>query len=513
MPLDIASRRIVFSQNTVSGTFLFSLKTLVFAALLALAGTVASSESGLSESSSGVLTTTTAATAGENSDLELRGSELPVLGNTAPEDDQMSIEIADQFVWKPAKKTRSRSPGTPTDVWSKIIASDRMPVHIRPAIDPYKKKYVSEIWAIERILARATPYVHYIVERLDARGLPLDLALLPVVESGYQTDVKSEDEAAGLWQIIPGTAKQIGLKRTLWFDGRTDIKKSTRGALDYLSFLNAEFAGSWELTLAAYNAGPGRVRSAIERNREAGLATDFWSLKLPKETMAYVPKLIAILELLRQTPASPIELPKVPLEPYFAELDVKRRISLDIAAELGGISPRLLQRLNGGLIHGVTPAEGPHALLVPTASIDKLEKNLATHVRAGKRLFNLPRTHLVKNGDTLGGIALQYGLTLSELKDLNAIDSDFVRSGQKLTVIDKAVDRSKGKKTSSKTKNAKLNKTGKTVSYVIRPGDTLSEIAKKFNVPIRLIRLADGSPLNAKRLIPGKRLIMPAIDS
>jgi len=420
----------------------------------------------------------------------------------------MSIEVADQFVWEDARDKESRNREKPTDVWSKIIASKRMPVHIKPAIETYKKKYIEESWAVERILARATPYVHYIVERLDARGLPLDLALLPVVESGYQTDVKSEDEAAGLWQIIPGTAKQIGLKRTLWFDGRNDIKKSTRAALDYLSFLNAEFDGSWELTLAAYNAGPGRVKSAIERNREEGLPTDFWSLKLPKETTAYVPKLIALLELLRQTPASPFKVPKVALAPYFTELDITRRISLDIAAELGDIDSGLLQRLNSGLIHGVTPAEGPHKLLVPTASVDKLEKSLDLHVSAKKRLFNLPRTHLVKNGDTLGGIALQYGLTLAELKDLNALDSDFVRYGQKLTVIDKVADGSKSKKNSPGTKTTKTAKAGKTVSYVIQPGDTLSEIALKFQVPTKNIRLADGSPLNAKRLIPGKRLIM-----
>ena len=474
--------------------------------LLILAGSAAASESGLPEPLSGASQETEAGSS------KTQASDQPTLGNTAPEDDKMSIEVADQFVWKPAKATDvgSVSPGKATDVWSKIIAANRMPVHIKPAIEIYKKKYLSETWAVERILARATPYVHYIVERLEARGLPLDLALLPVVESGYRTDVKSEHDAAGLWQIIPGTAKQVGLKRTLWFDGRNDIKKSTRAALDYLSFLNAEFEGSWELTLAAYNAGPGRVRSAIERNQADGLATDFWSLKLPQETQAYVPKLIALLELLRQTPASPLEVPTVSLTPYFAELDITRRISLDIAAELGDINPKLLQRLNGGLIHGVTPAEGPHKLLVPTPSVDTLKKNLDLHVSAEKRLFNLPRTHLVKNGDTLSGIALQYGLTLAELKDLNALDSDFVRYGQKLTVIDKAADGPQRKKTASKAKSAK---TDKTVSYVIQPGDTLSEIAEKFKVPISLIRLSDGSPVNAKRLIPGKRLVMPAVDS
>jgi len=231
-------------------SFSFCLKIMVFSALLILAGNVASSDSGLADDT----------------------TELPQLGNTASEDDQMSIEVADQYVWENARDKDSRNPDKPTDVWSKIIGSKRMPVHIKPAIETYKKKYIEESWAVERILVRATPYVHYIVERLDARGLPLDLALLPVVESGYQTDVKSEEKASGLWQIIPGTAKQIGLKRTLWFDGRNDIKKSTRAALDYLSFLNAEFEGSWELTLAGYNAGPGRVKSAIERNREALVA-------------------------------------------------------------------------------------------------------------------------------------------------------------------------------------------------------------------------------------------------
>jgi len=444
--------------------------------------------------------------------------ELPALGNSERIDKVLSIEISDQFVWH--KNTSKIAAQKSKDAWQRIKQAPRIQVHTNPVVEKQKKKYLEEVWAVERILARATPYLGYIVERLEARGLPVDLALLPAVESGFLSEVQSEDSAAGLWQIIPITARQIGLKRTRWFDGRTDLRHSTRAALDYLSFLNAEFDGNWEHTLAAYNAGPARLKSAIKRNREADLPTDFWSLKLPKETKAYLPRFIALVDLLRRTPTSPFELPKVSIEPNFTEIDAKNRISLDIASEMAGLKIRTLQRLNSGLIHDVTPPKGPHRLLVPASVASLLEEKIKERIAAGSTLHTLPKTHTVVAGETLGGVAQQYGLSQRELKSINSLSSTVIKIGQKLAVVDRRGPREKVVTTESNTiaKNIPAqttdgDSTNSSIAYVIQPGDTLSEIAQKFKVPVQSIKLADGTRPNAKRLIPGKRLLLPTVGS
>ena len=415
---------------------------------------------------------------------------LPALGNTVESDRELSIEISNQFVWQPAGDLPSDAKRRNLTAWQKIAASKRMPLHINPIVEVYKKKIEKEKWAYEKILRRATPFIAYIVERLEARGLPLDIALLPIIESGYQSHVKSENQAAGLWQIVPATAQEVGLKTTVWFDDRADILKSTRAALDYLSFINAEFDGNWEHTLAAYNAGPGRVRSAIRKNREKGLATDFWSLRLPRETSRYVPLFIAISELVRQTPAPAIALPDVPATPYLQEIDTKARISLDVAAHLSGVSEKQLRKYNGGLLFGVTPPSGPHRLLVPVTAAKKLKKNLAAEILSGKAVYNLPDTHTVVAGDTLGSIAIRYGLSQRQLRELNRMESDLIKIGQRLQVLD--LNQGSGKTT--------------VLAYVIKSGDTLSEIAQKFSVGIDQIKLENGNTPNAKRLRVGQKL-------
>ena len=460
---------------------------------------------------------------------EIAKPELPELGNTDRIDEVLSIEISDQFVWQ--TDTPETAAAKSKDVWQRILQSPRIQVHTNPIVEKQEKKYLEQVWAVERIIGRATPYLGYIVERLEARGLPVDLALLPAVESGFQSRVQSEDSAAGLWQIIPITARQIGLKRTRWFDGRTDLRQSTRAALDYLSFLNAEFDGNWEHTLAAYNAGPARVKSAIKRNREADLATDFWSLKLPEETKNYLPRFIALVDLIRRTPASPFELPKVSVEPYFTEVDAGTRISLDVASDMAGLKKRTLQKLNSGLLHDVTPPKGPHTLLVPASVAGLLSLRIEGKIATGSKLHTLPKTHTVVAGETLGGVAQQYGLSQRELISINSLSGTVIKIGQKLSVIDRrGSDGKVAAKSSKKANNAPTPSvdavspkattkalpdasSNTPIAYIIQPGDTLSEIAQKFKVPVRSIKLADGSRPNAKRLIPGKRLILPAVGS
>ena len=430
------------------------------------------------------------------------GVVLPNLGNTEIADREMSIEVTDAYVWRQAPAANALNLPAPTDVWEKITQSPRLPVHLNPRVDEQMALLKKDAWWISKTLKRSRPYINYIVERLEARKLPLDLVMIPAVESSFVPAAKSSVAAAGLWQIVPGTAEHTGLERTEWIDERADLIRSTRAALDYLSELNAEFAGDWALTLAAYNAGPGRVRKAIRRNRDANRPTDYWSLDLPAETEAYVPKIVAMSELLRMTPETPFSLTPIPLQPYFDVVEVGQRISLDRVASLARVPESRLRALNAGLVHNVTPPEGPHRLLLPRAYTEQFRRALNAH--NGDSLYALPQTHEVKSGDTLSGIALTYGISQKRLRAMNNLDSDRIRIGQKLAVIvNPEISRARRSSATSVPAGG--------LDYVVKPGDTLSQIAASHRVRITSIVRADGSVPEAKRLRPGDRLrILPS---
>ncbi len=371
------------------------------------------------------------------------------------------------------------------DVWTRIRLSQRLPEsRDRVPVEELRAEYLAEGPWVTRILERGLPFIEHMVDALDRRFMPLGLAVLPAVESGFRPDVHSSGNAAGLWQIVPITAREIGLERNVWFDARADTVASTTAALDYLSYLNAEFHGDWELTLAAYNAGPGRVRGAIRRNESAGQPTDFWSLKLPPETRRYVPKVLALVSLLREEP-SPIELPAVDGH-GFERVDVGLRISIDRAAALSGIPEDELRRLNAHLVHGVTAPQGPHALYLPLGTAESFTAQVAD--ADGASLYSLPLTHEVVAGDTLSGIAHRYGMSQAQVMELNALGNANVRIGQELAVLD-------------------VRRSGIVdVEYVVGAGDTLSGIAESHAVRIGDIMRADGTALDGDLIHPGETL-------
>ena len=506
--------------------------------------------------------------------IDLEGLYIPPLGNTAETDRELIREIRDEQVFKPDtltepadEQTQHRSGSDNSqqtidfkqqDVWDLIREGDRMNLSLSEAVARQKEQYISDAMWINMILKRASPFLQFIVARLDERNLPLDLALVPAIESSFQPHVSSPGEATGLWQIVPATAREIGLKRTHWFDGRADLVESTRAALDYISYLNAEFNGDWDLTLAAYNAGPGRVKTAIKRNRKAGKPTDFASLRLPAETRQYVPRIAALIDLIHQRPNSPLELPPVPNVPSFTVVDVGQRISLDHAAILAEERESIISELNAGLVHAVTAKNGPHTLLLPANAVPTFKANLA-EVKTDN-LYSLPRTHVVRRGESISTIAQRYGISQRTLRELNALTNSKILIGQKLAVLDNTVQSAKdspnqpvahtatraggtpgvhivkrGESISTiaqryrisserlKTLNAltgnkiligqklaildktRQPKTG-SFDYTIKPGDTLSEIAVRFNVKMADISFTSGTSALNKVLIPGKKL-------
>lgn len=442
-----------------------------------------------------------------------QGIALPSLGNNDVADRQMLREVPDEHIHdhelpptevadieqKATEIVPSGPPDAPilttTNVWTAIQSARRIAIPDNQAIKDYRAKYESEALWVSKILSRASPYIGHVVEQLDSRFLPIELALLPAIESGYLPDVISAGNAAGIWQIVPITAREIGIERNQWYDGRTDISTSTTAAIDYLSYLNAEFNGDWLLTLAAYNAGPGRVRTAIKKNRKNDKPTDYWSLDLPRETKNYVPKFLALLDALRDADNSALTVPKVAIGSAFKLVDVGVRVSIDKVAAFSSLSESELMRLNAGLVHGVTPPKGPHVLYVPRSDAKTFVESIQ---QAGKqKLYSLPLTHTVVAGDSISSIALQYGITQSRLKNMNSIDGSRIMIGQKLAVLDNA--------------GLSDNRTvpagsGETLEYVVSIGDTLSDIASKFSVRLRDITDQNGEALKSDVIHPGERL-------
>lgn len=427
---------------------------------------------------------------------------MPALGNTAETDRLLLREISDTYVHtvdstffkqlkrsqaaqQTTQKTRSSDHSSALDAWSAVRQSTRLDIPQHERVHDYLKQYRHEARWVGDILQRARPFVGYVVDELDKRYLPLELALLPAIESAYQPDVTSPKEAAGIWQIIPATATDIGVTHNAWFDGRADIQQSTIAAIDYLGYLNARFHGDWLMTLAAYNAGVGRVKNAIKRNIQAGKPTDFWSLQLPQETRDYVPKFLSLVSLLREEQVAGLQIPAIPRGSAFDIVDINARFSLNRIAALSGLPVRQLQQLNTGLIWGITAPAGPHRLYVPQGFGEPLVDLLKA--RPTQALHTPPNTHEVVAGDNLSSLALRYGLSQEHIMTLNELDSVTIKIGQTLTFIDTLQGSA-------------------SIDYVVSIGDTLSDIAYRFSVDIDDIRDAQGQRLASYVIHPGERL-------
>ena len=320
---------------------------------------------------------------------------------------------------------------TVADIWVRMRSGFVFPIVDPDAVRTYIDEYTKHPHLLEQLLQRGEPYLFHILNRLEHEGLPTELALLPVVESAFDPFATSPTGAAGIWQFMPATAADVGLKQDWWYDGRRDIIASTRGALDYLANLNKRFDDDWFLTLAAYNAGSARVRRAIRRNRDAGKPVDFWHLSLPAETRSYVPKLIALRTIIENPHNYNISLPDLSDTRYFSSVEIQGQIELKVAAQMAGVSLVELQRLNPGYDRSITPPDKAHTLLVPT---------LVAHVFR-ERIARLPQDqrtqsirHRIRSGDNLSTIAQQYRTTVPELRKVNRLKGSKIIAGNLLIV-------------------------------------------------------------------------------
>ncbi len=377
------------------------------------------------------------------------------------------------------------------DIWARIRDGFQLQDLARSntRVDYHRRLFASHSATVEIASERSAPYIHYIVERLEEKDMPLELALLPIIESAYNPLAYSPAHAVGLWQFVPATGRYYNLQQTSTYDGRRDVTASTNAALRYLSYLHEYFGGDWLLAIAAYNAGEGTVSRAIERNEQKGLPTDFWNLPLPEETRNYVPKLLAVSQLVMSPANYGITLSPVANEPYFESVVLNKRVPLAHVAQLVDLDEEELFLLNPAFKHRVVPA-GPTPLLVPAEKAQMLAANLASlrevppapepaAVSAPAR----NRTYRVQRGDTLSSIARRYEVTLASLVSSNRLRSQQVKPGQQLTIPGTASGQPAHTTVASAAMPAASSR--KTpATHKVRAGETLWAIAEKYQLPV-----------------------------
>lgn len=382
----------------------------------------------------------------------------------------------------------------PMNAWQKIAGAHGFSEKINNLeIEKYRDWYNGRQRYFDRLGARAQLYMAHIIEEFEKNNLPLELALLPFVESAYNPFAYSPSGAAGLWQFMRPTGDHLGLKRDQWYDGRRDIISSTDAAIRYFKYLNKRFEGDWLLTLAAYNAGEGTVNKAMRANLSQGKPTDFWSLRLPRETRDYVPKLIALAQVTASPADYQLELPNIPMQVYFEVVELPQQIDLYQVSLLAEMSIDGVYRLNPGCQQSATPPEGPHRLLIPQ------------HKTAGfsSRLNDTPkdrwlkiREYKVQRGDTLSEIAQQHGLSSQSLMAQNNMSSSKIRVGQTLEIPG--------------ISNAYLPSFARPIQYYhVRRGDSLWKIARAYQVKTHNLARWNGLKPHAPLQI-GKRLTIRA---
>lgn len=377
-----------------------------------------------------------------------------------------------------------------------------------PRIDAQVKWFKKHPRYVDRVVKRASRYYHYVLHETIKRGMPAEIALLPIVESAYDPFAYSHGRAAGPWQFIPSTGKHFGLKKTWWYDGRRDIVASTDAALTYLQQLHNRF-DDWELALAAYNAGGGTVSLAMKKNRRNGKPTDFWSLTLPTETTAYVPKLLAVAKVFRNPDQHGITLQPLKNEPYFKEIATGSQIDLAQAADLAGIDTQELYLLNPGFNRWATDPAGPHRLLIPADKASQLESELAALPAAQRVKWT---RHTIKSGESLIGIAKKYRTTVEVVRTANNITGNNIRAGKTLMVPTasqhaSAYVMSQAERLNRKQEQIARRTNRQKIKHTVKNGESFWTISRKHKVGVRQLaswnNMAPGDPL-----MVGKALII-----
>jgi membrane-bound lytic murein transglycosylase D len=422
-----------------------------------------------------------------------------------------SAPVPPRAVLPPAFENLDDVPMPDRDLWHRIRMGFTLEPMDSPLVAEHEAWYASRPDYIRRFVDRGSLYLHHIVERVESRGMPMEIALLPVIESAFTPRAQSRAKASGLWQFIPSTGKNFGLTQDWWRDNRNDVVAATDAALNYLQRLYDMF-GSWELALAAYNCGEGCVGRAIAANQKRNLPTDYLSLKLPAETRNYVPKLLAVKNIVLAPATYGVDLESVPDEPYFTTVPAPAKIDVRLAARLAGMSVEEFVALNPA--HNKPVAVAPTGtLIVPLDKADVFRTNLESY---DKPLVSWT-TVTAKKGESVDALAKRHGVGAAQLRAANDLKLD--KRGRLKVAQQVLVPAGPGKgaqpapiqvaQASAPTvADSGTEARGAARWYTVRVGDTLYSIARRANVALeRLLHL--NAHTSASVLKPGLRLRLP----
>jgi membrane-bound lytic murein transglycosylase D len=383
------------------------------------------------------------------------------------------------------------TPAQYSDLFDRMRAGFKIEDADRHAVAQQVDWYADHPDYLERAFGRAELYMYHIITELEARGMPLEIALLPVVESAFEPYAYSRARAAGMWQFIPGTGSRFGLKQNWWYDGRRDVVESTRAAFDYLQFLHDEFNGDWLLAIAAYNCGEMNVTRAIRKNLAAHKPIDFWSLKLPKETQAYVPKLLAMRRLVADPEAYGLGFSRIPNQPYFARVETLGQIDLKVAADIAGISHEQLYELNPAFHRWATDPSGPHYLLVPSDVAELFKQNI-TQLTAEQRLS--ATIYTVKKGDSVASVAKKFTTSAEVVREMNDLPSGALTVGVDLRVPVSGVGLPPKVMLAAARVDGKRDRAlrGRQHVHIVRRGDSLWGIARRTGIDVNTLAMMNG---------------------
>lgn len=424
--------------------------------------------------------------------------------------------LAARYVPAPAEPDGISEP-TPTyaHAWNRMRDNLQLPEARDARLDRQIAWYQRNASSLRNALDRADPFMGWILDQLESQNLPAELALLPVIESGYQPLARSPGGASGLWQFIPGTGNRFGLNESRWYDGRRDVIASTQAALEYFAFLRDEFSGDWLLALAAYNCGEGTVARAMQRNRSRGLPEDFWHLNLPTHTQDYVLKLLALRNIVTTPGHYGLKLPNLDAETQIALVETHGQLDLGQAADLAGISMDDIRRLNPGLKRRATAPNGQ--LVIPVEAAEKFAARLANlddDDRTDTAAQPEPDTsssvaaasaasgslYKVRSGDTVWSISRRHKVSVQQLLTLNDLPADAkLRIGQTLRVNAAEDIAVAAAPTTPKSRQ--------TLQYTVRRGDSLMQISRRYRVTVSNLR-AWNDLKSDQYLQPGQKLTL-----
>ena len=417
----------------------------------------------------------------------------------------------------------------PDDLFERIRRGFAMPDLDDDLVRHHQQWYLERPDYLRRMVERSRRYLYHIVEELEKRGMPAELALLPMVESAYNPMAYSRAKASGLWQFIPSTGKRYNLDQDWWKDERRDIVASTAAALEYLQMIY-ELHGDWQLALASYNWGEGAVGRAIEKNRVQGLPGDYSALTLPNETRNYVPKLQALENIFRDSALmAELGLMPVPNQPYFATFTTDSHIDVKLAAKLAEVPEEEFVALNPAHNRPVIKPDTP--LVIPAEKLETFVNNLEAHGDENKPLSNW-RTYTLRRGERLEKLASRFGMSVARLKAVNGIRGKAQpKPGMTLLVPNKGEIGSvaETKKPSTSAPKAKTRRVPdkrpppvavakkpaqaapKITRYTVRRGDTIYSIARQFKVAAK--DLMRRNRVNPRKLKAGTTLTIPFAEN